>query len=1015
MLGIAFIPRFTIDLNPNYNLPKLTVSFNLYDATPELIEQEATSPLENALSQISNIKKIYSISGQDNGTIEITFDNNVDLDFKKFEVSSIVRQLYPKLNQEITYPIVEQRSQEDESRKALLLYRVNSSLTPFQIKKYTEDLFITSISQIKGVKEAAVTGAENLQINIDYDYEKLKLYGLSVSAIANAIQEEFISFYPGSVVLSVGQTLLVKAEHSFNNLTDLENLLLPAAGHSIRLKDVARIYIEEGKPHSYFRINGLNSIALAVYADEGVNRLLLGDQIKKKVSESGAHLPEGYRLELDYDDTKFLSKEIQKNYIRSGLSIFILLLFILIAYRNWRHLLILFTGIIINLLLTALAAYMLDIAIHLYTIAGITISFGMMVDNAIVMMDELDKRNQKNIFKAILGATLTTVMALLLVLFLPEDERQNLTEFCMIVAVALTSSILVAIFYVPAVYHLIFKNDIIKRSRFTFRKQRRHVWIFSIYTRFILFIARYRKTFIALVILAFGLPVFLLPTKWEGQEWYNQTIGSDMYQEKIRTITDPLLGGSLRLFIRNVYERSGYRDAQRTQLYINAELPQGNTLEEMNRVMIRVEDYLKTVEGIDKYILRVQSGQDASISILFKEQFENGSLPYQLKGRLIARSLDWGGVDWNIYGVGQGFSNGVGDNLPSFRVQMMGYNYNELATQADKLAGKLLLHKRIQKVNTNERLSWDEKSTERFVLDIDRQRAGAASINPATVASAIRDKALNENPQLALQKQNERMPVVIKSYLGNTLSAYQVLEEGITTNAKVIKLSQIAGIKHEKTSGSIHKQNRQYIRVVAFDYYGSSKFGDEFLDKSLAEMKLEMPVGYSTEKISWRWNWNKTKRQYSLLLLLVVGIYFICTILFENFRQPFYIITSIPVSFIGLFLTFSQFDFYFDQGGYAAFILLGGLVVNASIFILHDFNNTTYKNHNRAVIKAVTGKFKPITLTVLSTCLGLIPFVMGGQNEIFWFALAVGTMGGLVFSLFAVFILLPVVVIKRSK
>ena len=90
-------------------------------------------------------------------------------------------------------------------------------------------------------------------------------------------------------------------------------------------------------------------------------------------------------------------------------------------------------------------------------------------------------------------------------------------------------------------------------------------------------------------------------------------------------------------------------------------------------------------------------------------------------------------------------------------------------------------------------------------------------------------------------------------------------------------------------------------------------------------------------------------------------------------------------------------------------------MVNASIFILHDFNNTTCKNHNRAVIKAVTGKFKPITLTILSTCLGLIPFVMGGQNEIFWFALAVGTMGGLVFSLFAVFILLPVVAVKRGR
>jgi multidrug efflux pump subunit AcrB len=107
-----------------------------------------------------------------------------------------------------------------------------------------------------------------------------------------------------------------------------------------------------------------------------------------------------------------------------------------------------------------------------------------------------------------------------------------------------------------------------------------------------------------------------------------------------------------------------------------------------------------------------------------------------------------------------------------------------------------------------------------------------------------------------------------------------------------------------------------------------------------------------------------------------------------------------------LFLSFAVFDFYFDQGGYAAFILLGGLVVNSVVFILNDFNQLKRKT-NRAFMKVVAAKMKPIMLTVLSTCLGLLPFLIGGDNEVFWFALAVGTIGGLAVSLSFITFILP--------
>jgi multidrug efflux pump subunit AcrB len=277
----------------------------------------------------------------------------------------------------------------------------------------------------------------------------------------------------------------------------------------------------------------------------------------------------------------------------------------------------------------------------------------------------------------------------------------------------------------------------------------------------------------------------------------------------------------------------------------------------------------------------------------------------------------------------------------------------------------------------------------------------------------LSEKAERTSPSAFLSLKGQQYPVYLQP-ADKSPSTYTLMETPLVmADSQRVKLSSLASIRKEVTANAIHKQDRQYIRMVGFEYFGSYQFGNEFVETVLAEMKTEMQPGYTAKKNSWRWNWDKAKRQYGLILILAIGVYFIASILFENLKQPFYIVLTIPLSFIGLFLSFSLFDFYFDQGGYAAFIMLGGLVVNASIYIINDLNNTTGKNYNRSVLKAVTGKMKPIVLTIASTCLGLLPFMVGGQNEVFWFALAAGTTGGLLFSIFVVFVFLPVALIRK--
>jgi multidrug efflux pump subunit AcrB len=236
----------------------------------------------------------------------------------------------------------------------------------------------------------------------------------------------------------------------------------------------------------------------------------------------------------------------------------------------------------------------------------------------------------------------------------------------------------------------------------------------------------------------------------------------------------------------------------------------------------------------------------------------------------------------------------------------------------------------------------------------------------------------------------------------------------ISGKEKIIKVADFGSLNLENTTNALHKEDRQYLRLVSFEYLGSAKFGNEYLDEVLKEMKSQMPIGYEAKKQEWGLNTEQAKRQYGLLGILIVAIFFICTILFENFRQPFFILFLIPISFIGLFLTFSLGEFNFDRGGFAAFVMLGGLAVNAGIFILNDFNNRLRGNYNRNIIKSVAGKAIPILLTVLSTCFGLVPFILDGQTEVFWFSLAVGTIGGLVFSMVGVFLILPVLMWKRG-
>lgn len=1009
-LGFIALKRVPVDLEPTKTFSEITVTFSLKDAPPEVVEQEATAPLENVLSQVSGLKSIKSVSNYQDGSIVLRFDAETNMASKQFEVTSIIRYCYDKLNPAISYPLVEQKAKAKKLRNPLLVYSLNANLATFKIREIAKDIIIPALLRLPDVSDITINGSSDIQLSIDCDFKKLKQYGISTSDIKRKIETVYGTFFPGATITSDTSRLMIKGGDGVRDLSDLKKVMISMRdGSYVPLDKFAELYFEESLATQYLRINGINTITISIYTNEFVNRSVIGKELQNQLKLLEAQLPAGSKISKSYDDTEFVRQEINKNVFRSSISFLTLFAFIALSYRSVRDLVVLLSGILISLGSTAILIFLFSIEIHLYTIAATTISIGILIDNSIIVLEAIKRKKNQGLARAQLASAVITILSLMFVFLLPEEETLNLTDFSIVLSISIGCSFFTAIFYTPAAHALLSERNKSNKPSLLYKK--RHVALRQRYKRFIYFLSRHKNLFVTGCVLAFGLPLFDFPPNWKKHRWFENTFGTSFYQEKIQPLSERLLGGSLRLFINEVSSHSGYRSLERTNLLVQAFLSEGQTIADVNRIMAGMEHYLSTVKGIDKYVTNIYSAQHATINVYFLKEHEAGPLPFSLKNQLVKRSLDWGGIEWAISGAGPGFSNFGGGNIPNFKIIMKGYNYDQLGKYADSIAKKLLNNKRIQNVNTNDRLNWNERNFEQLTLKF---ASNVSSGNELT--SQLSERARSYSPSFFLPVNHVVYPVYFKDRRNEDISKFELMQLPLVLpDSQLVTLSTVATVKPEIIKSSIHKEERSYIRVVGFDYQGNYVYGNEYLEQVLAEVKKEMAPGYSAIKNTGDSNWISSKQQYLIMVFLALVVYLTACVLFENFKQPLYIVVLIPLSFVGVFLTFYYFNIYFDQGGFASLILVGALVSNASIHIVNDVSNAKRRNYNRQVISAVTRKVKPITFIIASTCLGLLPLIVGNRNEIFWFSLASGTLSGLIFSTITLFVCLPVFMIDTKR
>ncbi|MCC8153103.1 MAG: efflux RND transporter permease subunit, partial [Tannerellaceae bacterium] len=310
LVGVAFIPLLPVKLNPSRTQPRLHINFRMPNNSARVIEMEVTSYLEGMLSRVKGIKEISSTSGNGYGNITLELDKHTDIDAARFEASTIIRQVWPDLPAELSYPVLTMVTPDDTESRPFLTYTLNASATPIFIQRYAEEYIKNRLSSIPGIYRIDVSGATPMEWRLEYDNDQITSLGISISEIQNAISLFYEKVFLGIVKNRdesgewIRVTLMSQIdEEGFNPaLITVSN----KEGKLIRLDQLLKVVRQEQSPQSYFRINGLNTIYLSIVADETANQLQLAKKIKDELQLVKEVLPPGYEIHTGHDATEYI-------------------------------------------------------------------------------------------------------------------------------------------------------------------------------------------------------------------------------------------------------------------------------------------------------------------------------------------------------------------------------------------------------------------------------------------------------------------------------------------------------------------------------------------------------------------------------------------------------------------------------------------------------------------------------------------------------------------------------------
>lgn len=956
---------------PAVDPPIVTVSTNYVGANADVIESQITEPLEESINGIAGIRTLTSVSREGRSTITVEFDLEVDMEAAANDVRDRVSRAIQRLPPDVDNPIV---SKADADSSPIVFLSVSSDIrNPLEVSDIANTMIKERMQTIPGVSEVRIWGEKRYSMRLWMDPGKLAAYGLTPLDIRQAIDRENIEL-PSGRIEGFNTELSVRTMSRLENPEQFNNLILKDDnGNIVRLRDVGFATLGAENERTVLKRDGVQMVAVVLIPQPGANNIAIADEFYKRLDQVSRDLPEDINLAIGFDITQFIRasiSEVQQTIVIAFILVFVIIFLFL---RDWRTTVIPIIVIPIALIGSFFIMFIAGFSINVLTMLGIVLAIGLVVDDAIVVMEniyakieqgmepvEAGIRGATEIFFAVISTTTALVAVFLPVIFLEGLTGRLFREFGMVLAGSVIISSFVALTLTPMLSSKILK------------KREKHNFIYNFTEPFFTGMTRVYKTSLS----------YFLNIRWVAFIVIIASAAIIAY-----------IGSQLQS------ELAPMEDRGRARVIITA--PEGSTFEYVDQYIDEILTELKDSIPERSAIVSVTSpgfGASSSVNtgfvnLILKDREERTRSQSQIADQVTGILRDYTGARAFV-SQEQTFGDRRGGLPIQYVIQAT--NFDKLTEFLPQFLDAAADDPTFSIVDVDLKFNRPE-----LRIEINRDRARTLGVSALDIAQTL---------QLALSGQrfsyfilNGKQYQVIGQLSREYRDAPINLQSLYVKNNRgdLIQLDNVVTITEQSSPPQLYRFNRYVSATVSAGLAPGRSLGEgiEAMD-AIAARVLDDSFATTLSGISREFAESSSSLLFAFMLAVIL-IYLVLSAQFESFRDPLIILFTVPLAVAGAILSLWLFGQTLNIFSQIGIIMLVGLVTKNGILIVEFANQRKAAGLDilEAISDAAAVRFRPILMTSLSTILGVAPIALalgaGSESRV---SMGIAVIGGLIFA-----------------
>ena len=1019
IFGLISYKRLPINLLPDISYPTLTVRTEYPGAAPSEIENLISKPIEDAVSVISDVVRVSSRSRPDVSEVVIEFAWKTNIDFSSMDVRGKLDLL--DLPDDAERPVLMRFDPSLDPIMRLYLYGDEDLLTlrilaEDELKPVLEGLSvesgITGAETVSGVAAVRVSGGLEEEIHVDLEGSRLANLGIPISLVIERLREENINLTAGNI--KEGEVeYIVRTFNEFRQVEEINDIVIDFKnGIAIKVKDVGSVSKSHKERDVITRVNGKESVEVAIFKEAGANTVTVARLVKGQLSGIEKKLRKfsgSIRLDITFDQSRFIEssiKEVISTALWGGvLAVIVLFLFL----RSIKSTLIIGLAIPISIISTFFFMYISGVSLNIMSLGGLALGIGMLVDNAIVVLESIDRyrksghnvidsaiKGASEVGGAVIASTLTTICVFVPIIFVKGIAGQLFNDQALTVTYSLLISLLVAITLIPML------SSVSTRRRRTIDIQREQQHVASIDNSLpsrILYVLLFPLFFVFNAVFS------------EITKIYPRILGFALSNKLLVFIVAfSILGGSWCLFISLGKEL--IPELSQGEFSINVRKSTGTPLSGTLETVKKIEEIVRNNPEVDTIYSIAGSTSQAGGTIA--EERENiGEINISLREK-------------SNHGLEEGVMASLRERLkplpaveykfsrPAYfsyatpvEIEIKGYSLNVIERLSEVVMAKM------EEVDglTDIKSTVEEGIPEAQII-FDRQKLSQLGLDLNTIANSVRDN-VRGNVSTEFSKRDRKIDIRVRARKKDVGSIEDLGNFIVNPGGeRPIPLAAVAEINVKKSPGEIRRLNQKRIAIVSANLIGRD-LRSSVTDIEEKILDIRMPDGYEVSVSGQSREMLVAFSSMSFAILLAVFlVYIVMASQFESLLHPLVIMFTIPFALVGVVVALLLTSKPVSVIVLIGVVMLAGIVVNNAIILVDCINSRMKEGMPRreAIIEGCRIRLRPIMMTTTTTILGLLPLALGlGEGAELRMPMGITVIGGLLFSTLLTLVLVPVV------